>query len=338
MSVSVVVPTRGRVDALARCLSALAGQSLAPEQTIVVADGADPSTADLVRVDYPGVTLLEREPGGFGAAVNAGAARTSTAWIAILNDDAVPRQSWLAELVACAERHPAAASIASKVVRAEDERVLDGCGDCLTYALKAYRRGLGERDSGQYEREEQVFSASGTACLWRADTFRALGGFDESFLAYYEDVDLGLRARLRRHECWYTPRAVAAHEGAATSRADWAAFESFHAVRNRWLMLARAIPRSWLLRLLPWIVAGELLSLARAVARRNVRLVLRAYADVIRLHPSLRPGSPGATTLPELRALMARRLPPPRMAWWRFRWSARIPSDTQGRPSGGTGT
>jgi hypothetical protein len=335
MSVAVVVPTRGRVDALERCLAALAAQTLAPEETIVVADGADPGTVALVRDRFPDVTLLELEPArGFGGAVNAGAAQATADALAVLNDDTVARPTWLAELVACAARHPAAASVASKVVRADDEGVLDGCGDCFTVALKAYRRGLGERDRGQYEAEEQVFSASGTACLWRLDAFRAFGGFDETFLAYYEDVDLGLRARLRGEECWYAPRAVVAHEGAATSRADWAAFESFHAVRNRWLMVGRTLPRSWLLRLLPWVVTAELMSLARALAHRELRLVLRAYGDVVRARPQPR-GVP-ALTLPELRALMARRVPPARMAWWRFRWGARIRSGTQGRPSGGT--
>src|SRR5437762_2070376 len=83
------------------------------------------------------------------------------------------------------------------------------------------------------EHAEQVFSASGTACLWRTSAFRALGGFDESFFAYYEDVDLGFRARLAGFECWYAPRAVALHEGGATTGADWAQFEALHAVRNR---------------------------------------------------------------------------------------------------------
>src|SRR5439155_4932517 len=117
-------------------------------------------TAEVVCAAVPDVRVVSLAGrAGFGAAINAGAAAARGEYLALLNDDAEPAEDWLEELVACARRHPRAASIASKVLRRDDPWLLDGAGDALTFSLKAYRRGLGERDEGQYEEEEQVFSA-----------------------------------------------------------------------------------------------------------------------------------------------------------------------------------
>jgi GT2 family glycosyltransferase len=315
--VSVVVPTAGRADALERCLDALGRQTCRRFEILVVADGGAAPAVGARFAELRTLALAERR--GFGAAVNAGAAAGRGRYLAVLNDDAEPEPAWLEELLRGAARHPRAAAVATKVLRRDDPSVLDGCGDALTQGLKAYRRGLGEVDRGQYDAEEQVFSASGTAALWRIDAFRALGGFDEAFLAYYEDVDLGLRARARGFECWYAPQARALHEGAGTASADWAAFESFHAVRNRWLAIAKTVPRAWILRKLHLVLAGEVLSLARALARGELRLMLRAYRDVLRTRRGAAPSERIAVA--ELRRLTERRLPPLRMSLWRLRWA-----------------
>ena len=321
-AISVVVPTAGR-GAVAACLSGLREQRLTDFESILVADACVAETIDLVGGEFPEVQLLELPARvGFAAAVNAGAALARGEYLAILNDDAVPDPAWLEELVACAGRHPRAVSIASKIIRQDDPTLIDGAGDCMTFSLKAHRRGLGERDRGQFDAEEEVFAASGTACLWRTEAFRALGGFDESFFAYYEDVDLGFRARLAGYECWYAPRAVALHEGAATTGA-WAEFEAFHALRNRWLTIVKDAPARWLAARLPDIFAGEMLLLARAAATGQAPLTFRAYRDVLRQRLRLleqRRQIQRTASVPydRLRAHVHGRLPPARIAFARI--------------------
>lgn len=285
-----------------------------------------------MREQFPEVRLVELPARvGFGAATNAGAALARGEFLAVLNNDAVPDRGWLGELVACARRHPKAASIASKSLRRSDPSVLDGAGDCLTFSLKAYRRGLGERDAGQYEVEEEVFSASGTACLWRASAFRALGGFDEALYAYYEDVDLGFRARLAGYECWYAPCAVVLHEAAGTTGMAWAEFEGFHSVRNRWITIVKNAPMHWLLARLPDIAAGEALSLGRALALGRGALAFRAYGEVVRDRHRLRLQRreiqmAARVSYGELRRLVRRRVPPLRIAFARIEWKSRSTS------------
>lgn len=315
--VSVVIPTFNGAEHLARCLSALERQELDRFEIIVVDNGSSDGTCEFVRSRFARVRLVElSENHGYAGAANRGAEVARSEYLAFLNNDAEADPGWLAELVACAERHPRAASIASKVLRMADPTVLDGAGDSMTRALKAFRRGAGEPDDGRYSHEEQVFSASGTACLWRTGAFRDLGGFDESFFAYYEDVDLGFRARLAGLECWYSPRAVVRHVGRATSAL--VEVDARYSLRNRWATAIKNAPATWLVRNAPVILAGELLLWARIVRDSGPGLLARLLVGAVR---SSRPLLRERRAIQRLRVVayrnliqLAERVLPPRRA------------------------
>jgi GT2 family glycosyltransferase len=186
----------------------------------------------------------------------------------------------------------------------------------MTGYLKAYQRGTRERDLGQYDDEVQVFSASGAACLWRRAALERIGLLDESFFAYYEDVDLGFRARLVGYECWYAPRAVVRHAGAGTSSLS-SEFVYFHSVKNRWGMILKDVPAPLLVRNALKIVFGELLALAWCVREGHLHFMLGAYKEIL---GSLRPllakrrqvQASRTISLAELDAVINPKYPPPR--------------------------
>jgi GT2 family glycosyltransferase len=211
--VSIVIPSWNGLPLLEPCLAAVSALTGVRFQAIVVDNGSTDGTAEFVTERHPEVKLVRLSSNrGFAAAANAGFRAADTQYVALLNNDVVVAPAWLAELVACGERHPRAAAVASKLLR-PDEATIDRVGDLLARNLRAYPQGASERDRGQYDEEREVFSVSGAACLWRARVFEELGGFDEGFFFAYEDVDLGLRARLRGFECWTAPRSLALQVG-----------------------------------------------------------------------------------------------------------------------------
>lgn len=279
--VSVVIPNWNGATLLERCLESLRRQRLDGFETILVDNGSVDDSVALARRRYPEVRVLELGVnGGFARAANAGADAARAPLLAFLNNDVECAPDWLEQLVDCCRRRPRAAAVTPKILRLHDPSAIDSAGDGMSWSLKAFRRGAGERDGG-YEVEEQVFAAPGTACLWRGDAFHALGGFDEGFFAYYEDVDLSFRARLAGWEIWYAPLAVAHHAGGASSAAAAHVFDSYHSVRNRWAMIVKDAPAAWLVRRAHVILLGEALSLARAAAAGRLRLQLRAYGQVL---------------------------------------------------------
>lgn len=314
MDASVVIPNLNGAHLLEPCLVSLAEQTLPPAQVLVVDNGSTDGSVELVREQFPEARLLTfPENRGFAAAMNAGIAEAAGRFVAFLNNDAVAQPTWLEELVACLERHPAAAAATSKLLSADDPVRLDGAGDGLTRSFLPYVRGHGDPDDGGFDAEVEVFGASGAAALWRAFVLRELGAFDERFFAYYEDVDLSFRARLRSYEIWYAPRSVVTHTrgGTAGQHVD---FALFHPVKNRWFMIVKDTPTRTLVRRLPAIGAGEAFFWGRAVRRRAPGAILSAYREVLRRWPELRRDRSeiqSARTIPsgQLDALLGKKSP-----------------------------
>src|SRR5581483_135853 len=153
---------------------------------------------------------------GFAVTANRGIAAASTEYIALVNTDVELEPSWLGLLVAALDAHPAAGSASGKSLSSADRTVLDGAGHTMSWSGAANRRGFGEPDRGQYDEPGPVISACAGYALYRRSAFEAIGTFDASYIAYYEDVDWGLRAQFAGYDCWYEPRAVAYHAGGAT--------------------------------------------------------------------------------------------------------------------------
>jgi hypothetical protein len=284
---TVVIPNWNGRGFLGPCLTALRAQVDSDFRAVVVDNGSEDGSAAFVEEHFPEAQLVRFERNrGFAAAANAGiAAAAPTPYVAFLNNDCEPGPNWLHELVACLDRHPRAAAATSKLIRLNEPEIIDGAGDILSSYFRAYERGRGEHDGGQYDHEVQVFGASGAASLWRQTVFGRIGTFDEAFFAYYEDVDLSFRARLGGYELWYAPRAVVRHHGAGTSRRA-AEFAYFHSVRNRWTMLLTNVPGPLLALSLPRLLLTEALTVGRALRERQARHVLRAYGELVRSSPA----------------------------------------------------
>jgi GT2 family glycosyltransferase len=323
--VSVVIPNWNGGEMLAEVLRGLEAQDFDSYEVVVVDDASTDGSLEHARqVCRPFRAVVHEQNRGFAAACNAGAEAAGGELIAFLNNDAVPERPWLRELVECIDRHPEAACVDSKLYRRGSDRILDGAGDAFTWGLKAYRRGSGTRDEGQYAREEQILLASGAACLWRADAFRRLGGFAEDFFAYYEDVDLSLRARRAGYEIWFAPAAVAWHAGGASTAAARRDFAGFMAVRNRWAMIVRNVPAWWFARRAAAVALGELSLAARALAAGEGIPYLRALRAMLASWPRWRRERRAIRATGELSPALVgrfveRSLPPLRMSLARRR-------------------
>jgi GT2 family glycosyltransferase len=206
--------------------------------------------------------------------------------VALLNNDLELEADWLEQLVAAIDRHPEAGSVAGKTRNFWRRDELDGTGDVLTRAATAHRRGAGQRDVGQFEREEEVFAPSAGAALYRASALADVGPFDESFTAYLEDVDWGLRAQLAGYRAWYVPTAVAFHMGSKTTGGD--TNERYYGLlrRNTIAILVKDVPAAFIARNFVYIAGHHVIGLIQSARRRRLVVHLRALADAARHVPA----------------------------------------------------
>jgi N-acetylglucosaminyl-diphospho-decaprenol L-rhamnosyltransferase len=240
MDLSVIVLNYNGRGVLRRCLDAVLVQRLTCQWEVLVVDnGSTDGSLDLLGQQYPEVRLVDAGGNrGFAGGNNLGIRSARGRYVVLLNNDAYPRQGFLAALLAAAETEVRAGAVTAKLLFAAEPDKIQNAGSQLLSDGSGADRGAGEVDRGQYDSGEEVFGFCGAAALLRREALEDVGLFDEHFFMYYEDTDLSWRLRLRGWLVVYEPAAVAEHDHAATSR-EWSQFFTFHVDRNRVLMLLK---------------------------------------------------------------------------------------------------
>lgn len=264
--VAVIVLSYDGLDLLRASLPSLIRQRGIEFSLLLVDNGSTDGTPAASWPAEVQVMRVERNI-GVAAALNRGLAVLpgDCEYVALLNNDVELEPDWLARLVATLDAHPGAASATGKTLSYHARDTIDAAGDLLMWSGAASHRGLGERDEGQYDDPAAVFCACAGVALFRRSAFAAVGGFDEDFFAYQEDVDWGLRAQLAGFTARYEPSAVAYHMGGATTGRDPQRYGMLQR-RNQILVPLKSFPRGALLRHGPKIVsyqAGWLIAAAR---------------------------------------------------------------------------
>lgn len=237
--VAVVIVNYDGEQLLPACLAALAAQTLAPAEVVVADNGSRDGSLALLRAHHPHVRALELGRNhGFAGGANRGVRATSAPWVCVLNSDAAPQPGWLAALTA-APRDERTWALGSVLVSAASG-LIESAGDAYAaegYAHKLLReRPLEDLPAQPY----RVFAAPGAAPVFRRRTFDLLGGYEERFFLYYEDVDLAFRAALAGYHALLVPSARVVHQLGATTRSM--ARLRFYVARNSMWCAVRCLP------------------------------------------------------------------------------------------------
>ncbi|KAA5803681.1 glycosyltransferase family 2 protein [Alkalicaulis satelles] len=246
--VTILIVAHRSAATIPHVIAALEAQTLAPSRVRLLENGS----AQGERVEPEGlpdwVEFIDGADNlGFAGGNNLLARGVETRWLLLLNPDAYPEPDWLEQMMAAVQRWPEAALFGCTQHAHGAPGVLDGCGDVYHFTGLPYRSGYGKAMDPPGEGE--VFGPCGAAALIRRDVFEALGGFDEDYFCYVEDVDLAARARLLGHRAIQVREAAVSHVGySSTGRRS--AFATYHGARNRLWTFFKVTP-GWLL----WVLA-----------------------------------------------------------------------------------
>jgi GT2 family glycosyltransferase len=289
--VAVVVPSWNSVGLLPDCLGALREQELSLE-VLVVDNGSSDGSIDYLECEK--ITHLALpENVGFARAMNLGAARVQAELVLALNADTVLEPGAVRVLADVLEADSSLGGVQPRILQLEqgergspDVACLYSAGQALTRDGRAIELGAGEGQSPRYLEPREVFGVCGAACLLRRQLFADLGGYDERYFSFYEDVDLNVRARIAGWRFEYVPDAVVWHLGNASWQAEAPRPSAWNArlvARNRIATQAKFVP----LRALPRILAVEAGALLRAARQGRFRATLRGKLEGLRLLPAM---------------------------------------------------
>jgi GT2 family glycosyltransferase len=255
---------------------------------VVVDDASTDSTPEWLKANWPEVEIIVHPVNrGVTATLNDCLRSGDGELVALVNNDIELHPNCLAELVRALDAHPKAASAAAKLIDFYDRERVDGAGDIYDWTGDANRRGRGERDVGQYGREQPVFGACAGAAIYRRAALETVGLLDEDFLAYYEDVDWSFRAQLLGFTAQYVPTAIAYHIGGATIGEDVSEFGLYQAWRNAIWVALKNYPASAIVRHGHEFLLAQAHHYVWARQTGRERVFMRAWRDALRGMPSV---------------------------------------------------
>jgi GT2 family glycosyltransferase len=256
---SVVIPNYNGRRHLATLFDALKAQTFGDFEVIFADDASHDDSVSFVEQSYAHDLnlriMVNRQNLGFVASVNAAADTARGRVLVLLNNDTEPEPSWLVELAKAICAHPDAAIIASKLLLFDKRDRLHTAGDTLGKDGLPRNRGVWEKDQGQHDAATEIFSGCGGAVAIRRQVWQALGGFDEDFWMYLEDVDFAFRAQLSGWRTLLAPKARVYHKLSSSGGDD---LSSYYVGRNTIWMIVKNMPMSLLLRYLPQILGAQI--------------------------------------------------------------------------------
>ncbi|MBI2389860.1 MAG: glycosyltransferase family 2 protein [Deltaproteobacteria bacterium] len=277
----VIVNWNSRADLLV-CLESLTRQTHENLEIIVVDNGSTDGSVAAVRDRHPSCIVLEEtENLGFAEGCNRGIAASHGEWVAVLNNDTVADREWAARLVEAAEAAPPSCGMLQSVLLFMDRpTVINSTG----IALNAWGSGDDRREGERLDdlAAEEIFCPTAGACAYRRamlDEIRlSVGWFDRDHFMYFEDLDLGWRARLAGWSARLVPGSMVLHKYHASAVRHGQHWMLILSHRNRLRTLIKNASPSFLLRTMPRTLE-ELLRMFRVDGPSTLLPLARAVIE-----------------------------------------------------------
>lgn len=193
------------------CFASLQAMEGAGQVRLLYVDNASQDgSASWIEEHFPEVEVL-RNPAnlGFCGGNNAGARHASTQWVGFLNPDMRVAPDWLAQFARVVD-DPTVDSVASRIMN-WDGSLVDFGGSAMNFYGYGMQEGIGEAAAGHALEDRDILFACGGAMFVRRELFLQVGGFDEDYFAFFEDMDLGWRLWVLGFRVRYAGKMVVHH-------------------------------------------------------------------------------------------------------------------------------
>jgi GT2 family glycosyltransferase len=247
---------------------------------VIIADNASTDgSIEFIQQNFPQTRLIHNGGNlGFAGGNNRGAREARAEILVFLNPDTTVEPDWLVELLKPFKDSTVGATT-SRVVLMPQPQTLNACGTEVHISGLTLCRGMG-RPRDTYPESDEVSAIMGAAFAIRREIFEQVGGFNESFFIYMEEVAISVETWLRGWRCLYVPGSVVHHDYVLR----FGPRKTLYQERNRYFMLLQIYKWPTLLVLLPTLLLAEIVTWGFVIARdrKNWKNKFQAYAAIFK--------------------------------------------------------
>lgn len=269
LSVAVVILNFNGKQYLEQFLPSVMASTYFDLQIIVADNGSSDDSVATVQHEFPQVQLISlKENSGFAGGYNRALSQVHADVFVLLNSDVEVTANWIEPIAELFLTNASIAVVQPKIRSFHNKEYFEyagACGGWIDTLGYPFARGrifhTVEKDEGQYDDVQNVFWASGAAFFIRSEVWRKSGGFDESFFAHQEEIDLCWRIQLLGYRIAVCPSSIVYHVGGGTLPTG--SRKTFLNFRNNLLMLSKNLSGSEKLYKIPfrflldWLFAVE---------------------------------------------------------------------------------
>ncbi len=309
--IAIIIVNWNGKKLLKNCLDSVFNQTYLNFDVYFVDNGSNDGSSDYVLENYLNAKIIQLEKNtGFARGNNIGIKKAleddKVEYIVTINNDTKAEIDFLEKLVVSAESNKEIGSVAPKMKFFYEPELIDSVGVLIHKDGGGLSRGNRELDEGQFDQQEEIFGACGGAALYKKAMLKDIEYgdneyFDNDFFAYYEDLDLAWRARLREWKTITCPEAVIHHIHSATA-VSYSSFKAFHVNRNRFFVIIKSYPFWMMIKALFILTPIRYLHLFNSIRTKKgpshklksntsglepIKIVLRGWLSVIYFMPKM---------------------------------------------------
>jgi len=225
INIAVVILNWNGEKLLEEFLPSITQYSKREDTEIYVVDNASTDNSiNFIKQKYPKIKLVINDKNyGFAEGYNVALKKIKAKYYVIINSDVEVTENWLDGLYNTIKSDEQIAAVQPKIKSYKDKRFLEyagAAGGMIDKYGYTFCRGrifnVFEQDNNQYEKQADIFWASGACIFIKANLFHEANGFDADFFAHMEEIDLCWRLKNRGYNIVYTPSSTVYHVGGAT--------------------------------------------------------------------------------------------------------------------------
>ena len=251
--VSIIILNYNAGKLLTECVESVFNSNYNNLEVIVVDNVSKDNSQKECKEKFQKIKLIENEENlGYCEGNNVGIRESVGEFLVILNPDVIVTPNWLKELLLGFQKY-GEGLYQPKILATTDHDVIISAGNMIQLFGFGFSRGKGQKDEGQYEKDEVVGYASGTCLFSSSNVFKKIGNFDPFLFAYHDDLDLCWRGMIKGIKSFYLHKSIVYHplEGYSFK---WNSFKYFLMERNRIYCLRKNFDKKTIFKMIPSLI------------------------------------------------------------------------------------